>query len=480
MRYRLAFLYLLLGFFTVLFSCKKIDTTLVGVDLLPAVDNITTFDTLFTVVTNNELLNDSASVLRTEDHALGLISADPDFGQTTAEIYVQLTPLNFGAHPFVSPVNPIQFDSVVLALSFSKFYGDSNSIEKFDVYEISPNAAFTHNFEGYPVDATPFEVNPTLLGSKVVDFRSLDDSVIDVRKRDTTRLKNQLRIRLSNSLGSRFQSYDTASVYKTDSAFRTYFKGFAIKVDPAGSPAPKGLAYFNLSQANTKLIFYYRSLSSGTVTDTLAQEFIFSPINYCNANSIKRTPGGDFQTYLNNGIDADERIYLHASPGSMATVRIPGLRQFTNRIIHRAELIFDILNNIPEPTYASPKLLFLDANDTANKRILTIPYDFSYQDNFLEIVGGSPRGNRYAFNITRYVQGVITRGDPDYSLRLTAPYRTNAGELRGGVVITPAPPGAKLGYSINTPIAAGRVVLTGGNYPDASRKARLRIIYSKI
>lgn len=480
MRYRFVFSLIFFAALALYASCKKIDTTIVGVELIPAVDNVTTFDTVFDVITNNEILYDTTRIRRDEEHALGSISNDPDFGKTLAEIYFQLTPPFFGSNPFTKRDSSVVFDSVVLALSFSRIYGDTNSIQQFNVYEINPAAAFDQNFTGYLVDTAGFECKNNLLGTKLVDFRTLDDSVADIRKRDTTRLKNQLRIQLDKSLGPRFLAYDTTTAYKSDSAFRTYFRGFALKVDEAASPAQRALAYFSLGNANTKLIFYYHTSNSGIITDTLAQEFSFSSSNFCNANIIKRTPSGNFLTYLNNGNPSDDRIYLQASPGSMATIRIPGLRNFSNRIIHRAELVFEIVDNVPEPVYTLPQQLFLDADDTANKRILAIPYDFSYQDNFLEIVGGNARNNKYAFNITRYLQGVITRKDPDFTLRLSAPFRTNAGELRNGSLIVPAPPAAKSGFSINTIIAAGRVVLSGGNYPDAAKRARLRIIYSKI
>jgi hypothetical protein len=95
-------------------------------------------------------------------------------------------------------------------------------------------------------------------------------------------------------------------------------------------------------------------------------------------------------------------------------------------------------------------------------------------------VGGNAKNNKYTFNISRYVQSVITRKEPDYTLRLSAPHRTNAAENRGGIFITPTLPGSKSGYSINQLIGAGRVVLTGGNYADPAKRAHLRIVYSKI
>ncbi|MFM7838500.1 MAG: DUF4270 family protein, partial [Chitinophagaceae bacterium] len=342
------------------------------------------------------------------------------------------------------------------------------------------NADFSNNYTGYLADTTGFPTEPMILGSKLVDFRTLDDSVISIVKRDTIRSVKELRIPLDKSLGYRFLQYDTTDAYQSDSAFKAVFKGLALKVDVGASPAANGLAYFNLANNKTRLIFYYRVQSNNQITDTLATEFGFYGFNFASANIIQRTPANGYRDYLTNNRPADNKIFIQTSPGSLATVKIPGLRNMSNRIVHRAELVFEILNNFPEPLYPKPGLLFLDAVDTANKRILAIPYDFSYQDNFEQIVGGNAKNNKYTFNISRYVQSVITRKEPDYTLRLSAPHRTNAAENRGGLFITPTLPGSKSGFSINELIGAGRVVLTGGNYAEPAKRAHLRIVYSKI
>ena len=481
MRYRFLPFFIVLVFVGLAYTaCKKIDTTDVGGDLIPAVDNVTTFDTVLDIITNTETLYDSARILRSEDHALGIIGNDPDFGKTKAEIYFLPGPDGFGTHPFAKKDSTIVFDSVVLALAYTGYYGDTNSLQRVNVFEINSDNLFRPNAFGYPVDSSDGFVDPTVLGTRLMDFKTLDDSVFDNRKRDTIKIKNQLRIQLNKSLGNRFLSYDTAHAYKSDSFFREYFKGFAIKIDEAGSPVKNGLAYFNLANANTKMIFYYRVLNGSTVTDTLATEFPFTSFNYSNANTIKRTPANGLATTLNNGLPNDELLYVQSSPGTKITIRIPGLKNLSNRIIHRAELIFNVVNNVPEPVYGAPVSLFLDAEDTANKRILAVPYDFSYENAFQDIVGGFQKNGQYTFNMSRYVQSIVTRQQPDYTFRLTAPFRTNATELRGTATVTPYPPAAKSGYPINTPIAKGRVVLAGAAYPVANKRARLRIVYSKI
>jgi len=462
------------------FSCEKIDTTDIGDDLIPAVDNVHTFDTIMDVITDNFLLPDSTRILRSEAHAWGVIENDPEFGKTKGEVYFSLTPNGYGTHPFPKKDSTLEIDSVVLAVAYVGAFGDTaNSVQRITVHEIDYDANFKDSVIGFPLTAViPYDA--TILGSKLVDFKTLDDSVFDVRKRDTLRLKNQLRIQLDKTLANRFIAYDTSNAYKNDSSFKANFKGFALKVDEAGSPQKNALAYFLPSGANTKLIFYYRVKNGSAVTDTLSTEFAFYQFNFANANVLSRTAANNYLTYLNNGNPSDDKLYIQSSPGSYASIQIPNLSTLSNRIIHRAELIIESISNDPQEKYPKPGALFLDAIDTAKKRIITIPFDFSYESNFETTFGGPIKYNIYNFNLSRYVQGIVTRHEPSYTLRLSAPFRTNATEVRGGVGITPSPPGENSGFPINSPLAYGRVILAGGSYADQTKRVRLRIIYSKI
>jgi len=468
--------------FLFVISCEKIDTTDIGDDLIPAVDNVHTFDTILEVISDNFLLPDSTRVLNSEAHAWGVIENDPEFGKTKGDFYFSLTPSRYGTHPFPQKDSTLIIDSVVLALAYVGAFGDtSTSLQRMSVFEIDYDANFKDSVIGYPIN-TVIPYDPTVLGSKLVDFTTLDDSVKDVRKRDTLRLKNQLRIQLDKNLANRFLAYDTSNAYKNDSTFRTLFKGLAIRVDEAGSPGKNALAYFLPSGVNTKLIFYYRvqSSTSSAIVDTVSTEFAFYQFNFANANVLSRTPANNYLTYLNNGNTNDDKVYIQSSPGSYATLRIPNLNTLSNRIIHRAELLVESISNDPLEKFGKPGTLFLDAIDTANKRIITIPYDFTYGNDFETIFGGPIKYNKYNFNLSRYVQSIVTRHENDYNLRLYAPFRTNSTEVRGGVSITPSPPGENSGFPINSPLAYGRVILAGGSYADQTKKIRLRIIYSKI
>ena len=131
------------------------------------------------------------------------------------------------------------------------------------------------------------------------------------------------------------------------------------------------------------------------------------------------------------------------------------------------------------------------SSKTCNKIKRNIPNDLvisSGQDNFTTFGGytinktvGADIVKSYNFDITRYVQGVVTRKDSVFTLRLSAPtndslYYTSPypSNVFGGIYyILPA---------IANHTADGRVILGGGGAGAATApyRMRLRIIYSKI
>ena len=101
------FVIVLLSVFS--WSCTKVDTTTLGADLIPAVDNVSTFDTIININATQGFFNDETKLGRTENHLVGNITNDPVFGKTNAEIFVELKP---GFFPYYfgaagDTINPI-------------------------------------------------------------------------------------------------------------------------------------------------------------------------------------------------------------------------------------------------------------------------------------------------------------------------------------------------------------------------------------
>jgi len=469
-------------------SCQKIDATTLGAGLIPEADNVNTFDTTLEVVTDLHLLQDSISVpyatqtvIYNFAPALGVME-DPEFGRTSANMYFEILPANAGIHPFPHSKDSIlgRIDSVILSLTYKNVYGDSMSVENFTVHEIAQQADFQDSL--YVITGPDIPVALPLSQPVTVKFNELNEPKMVKQGKDTLKaVPNVLRIPLNNSLGLRLLNYDTTNAYKTDSSFRTYFKGLAIKTDTITSAIKKALAYFDLTAATTRLYIYYRA-NAGATLDTAVTEFSFSQRSSTrSANIIRRNiTGSNYAANLSNPDKVQELLYIQSSPGSYASVYVPGLKTLSNRVIHKAELIIPRVGSQEDHLF-TPPTLFLDVIDSATNTHKTVINDFigdltngTYN---IGTFGGNLKNNEYRFDVSRYIQGIATRKDPSYSLRLYAPFYTLP-EYSIPNTKPPVSTHVTVPFFVNSQVAGGRVILAGGNHSD--NRMRIRIIYSKI
>lgn len=462
------------GFF--ISSCSKIDTTDLGNELIPAVDNVTTFETVLNVVTDNKLFNDTTRMLDGEDHGIGIIDNDPEFGKTVATTYASFTPSTFKTYPFVKK-DTVVIDSVVLSLAYTGLFGDSTSIQEFQVKEI--DGRFPPKFQDslYYLNAPDFTTRPDVIGTANIHFLSLNDSTFYRNAKDTIRSSSEMRIRLDTSWARKFVNYDTTTAYQSDTAFLKDFPGLQITTTEA-SPSKTAIAYFDLGNADRSKITFYCRVQNNGHTDTIAPSFAYNSGSH--ANVIRRTPANNYLSTVNNAVPNDEVLYIQSTPGSYTTVEIPGIDTFrnTNRLIHRAELIFEKYPS-NDGFFTPPPYLFVEAVSTTGDSAFTIRNDFvpiqSTPGYDLNAMGGVYRNNQYVFNLSRYIQSIVTKQYTSYKLRVFAPFATQPYYIPEYT----DQPSSKIGIILNTPVASGRVVLYGGGSLDP-KHARLRIIYSKI
>ena len=469
----------------ILFSaCRRInEATELGGGLIPPVDGINTFDTSISLQCFNDtfgLANDSQYLSKNEEFYLGRINNDPFFGKTDARLFLELKPPLYKWYFANTNPDSLYIDSVVLVLNYTRTYGDTNTVQTVNVFELDQSNNFRSD-TSYLIRKDYFTYS-SVLGSRSFAPKILNDSVKAYRDTGI----NQLRIRLNNSFGQRLLSYDSVSTslngaYANDSAFRSKFKGFALQSVSTGN----AVMGFDLNGFNTKLAIYYRYDKNGK-RDTTVNYFLFAPTYCAAANYVKRDfAGTPLEASL--GPSQDPVVYVQNTPGTFANIKIPDLSLVSNRVIHRAELIMEQVYDISDSTFTTPDLLYLDAYDpTINKpyKYRTIPYDLFYNSNGnLNLFGFGASaenttdavGNKikvWKFNISRYVQHVLTRTQSNYDLRVLAPFSLN--EQYG------IPPGTDVTTTIfvNPTIARGRVRLGGGNHP--SQRMRLRLIYSKL
>lgn len=450
-----------------LLSCNKINqATELGDDLVPAVDNVHTFEVALATTTNNLLFNDTTQVLYGNLVTLGDIN-DPEFGYTHANTAFNITPSAFGIYPFVNR-DSLAIDSVVLSLSYQGAYGDTinNGIQTLRVYEIDPNSGFNSTtLYKFSDPASDFTTTGGELGSTTFAIQKLKDTIVLTRGTDTAHVNNVVRIRLNNSFGDRLASYDTTNGYKNDSLFRSLFAGFSIKSDATGN----ALSYFSITDLTyTKLTVYFRYGKSDT------SSFDYYHIVNGQSNYINRENGGNYLAYLNNG--AGDKIYLQSAPGSYVNIKIPALDGFGNKTIHRAELVAVKIPSTDDNVFTAPDQLMLDRKnsntpDTVFMLEKDLVADASGNLGFSSFGGVLRTDNTVRFDISRYIQGIVTRHAVNDTLRMYAPLRTR---VFNSVFNT------YLDVNVNRDIAKGRLVLGGGSYADSTMQLRLRIVYSDL
>lgn len=488
---------------TILFAaCTKITSTNIGTDLIPAVDGVNTRDTTITVYAKNAG-TDTISPTLSQLHVLGNVE-DPLFGNTNARINFQLS-LPSSNFYFESTKPNLFLDSVVLVLSYNGVWGDStrpvslfvNELDNSQTFLPDTTAAQYDSYGGYAgtynntvnfaasnsLTSTPATVFPTRLADSVHAYK---DSGI-----------NMIRIRLNDDFGRRLLDYDTLTAYKNDSTFHNYLKGLQVFADP--NTFNNALLKIGLKDANTKLALYYHyhpADSASTVSDTTVKYFMVTG-DCAHSNYIVRDRSkGEVNAYLppnsNPADTSDNLIYIQAGPGTYATVTIDSsaLSAMPNYIIHRAELLIEQATDASDTYFTPPNLFLLAKNDTS--RFVIPGYDTSnvstadavfassYLSNYSSF-GGVPKLNTtnnslYTFNVSQYVQGVVTKHNRQHPFVLYAPYNEPF-KLYEVVPYT-----TSRGYISSTPpndAACGRVRLYGGGGDLGNiHRMRLHVVYS--
>jgi hypothetical protein len=486
-------------------GCNKLDTTSIGGDLLPAVDNVHTFADTLAITTTQQVYNpDSTVVTRTEDQAFGH-TVDPLLGRTTtAGIYFQLKP-TFFPYYLGNPADTLNFfpgvglDSVVLCLKYKSFYGDSTIPLDVDVREI-----LDVTFRDSVNKPNMVGSNPPALGNVIggtsINVATLGDTVHYRDNKDSS--INVIRIRLNDTWAQHLFTQDSFSfhtginAFYSDSVFRRFYNGLAVVPRSGGSG--NQLIYVNLADPATRIEIHFRRENAGVLDTTfnslvLNSDYFGSTTNRSSntADIIKRTPALNLTA-------GDQEIYLETNPGTYANLKIPGLTGLSNRIIHRAEIV---IQQIPDLTgfqniFKAPSYLYLDLKDSiSNTKWKPIYYDlnpsvvydpdntnplsasyypFTNGIDFLYFGGyrrdkidqfGNPI-SYYTFNITKYVQNIVTNHRFNYDMRLSSPFSFSYPQYLPTII------------SYNNPIANGRVKVGGGNNPNY--KMILRIIYSNL
>ncbi len=479
-------------------GCTKLDTTTLGSDLIPAVDNVTTFADTFDIKTRQGIFNDSFRILRNENNLLGLINNDPVFGRTDARIFFQLKPAFFPYYFGNAGDTLIAVDSAVLGLSYKGVWGDTTVLQNLEVYEIVDGTFGDSTSQAKDIRYQPAQLGP-LVGSASIDLRTVAGKKYILNGKDS--VTGQVRVKLNETFRAKLASQDSllSSVkngFRSDSLYRKTFNGLAVK-----SGSGNALMYINLTDAATRLEVYIRK-RNGNKIDTTYNSLRINTADL-GTNLPSRSSNYIGRIYspevLNNLTNINPTaLYLQTGPGTYANLTIDELTGLTNRIVHRASIYMeqDPVSQVTDSIFSAPPYMYLDLVDTGATKwkpvyfdlspnttydpdnLTGFPYfpgdgsvDHSYFGSFAR-TRFNAQGQKvvyYEINVTRHVQRIATRRTPNYSMRLYPAFR----------IYYPQFPGAtQIPY--DNPAAFGRVKLKSGHLTHGDMRMKMVIIWSKL
>jgi hypothetical protein len=340
---------------------------------------------------------------------------DPDFGLAKAGIVAQLRlgANNVGAGQDNSG---LVADSIVLALAFDGInfaYGNLNP-QIFRVHEL----------------AEPIFIDTAYTTDKVPAFMAQDLSAVRGGRLTPQPFKKpfiggdslqpQLRIRLDKALAQRILDAFGTPVLADNTAFLEFFKGLYITPDNGQQqPFQQGILYFNLLSTASKVTIHYRNT---LLPDAPALTFDL-PINSSSVrytvveHDRSRTMTPDLGIALGDSVGAAPFVFVQALGGARAKLRFPQLRDYADQrlVVAKAELVVPVPGSF-NPYLLPPNQLFIFRKDTTNGNDVFLPDQTSGAGN----VDGNyrPNAKEYRFNITRYVQGVVSGSIPDTGVEL--------------------------------------------------------------
>ncbi len=414
---------------SVLFACNK--PTLDDEGLLPDDQLGLTYTDTLTVI-SEVVLDDS---VRADELAVNLWGAmnDPIFGKSYGGIYFQMSTdrnnIDFGDN--------LTLDSVVLTLLYSgKGYGDLTVAQNMNIYRVTEQFfkdTGYHQFDAFLTDATPLA---TLNGfvPNFTDSLTINDSV---------KYAPGLRVRLDDALGDDILANSGENNLASDAAFKAFFNGLYLAPD-TNAPG-KGLVYFNLFTANSKLTVYY---NNGQSFDFLINS------NSGSVNQFKHDYiGTPVLAAATDGNNNDNVLYVQPMAGVNVKVTIPYIGNLGQDIaINKAELVFTDIGDTT--VFAAPtQLIFTETLEGGGQDLIADLYvstNFAGGVRATETDGQGNVNSVYKLNIPRYLQKVLNSG------------------VQYGLNLLPFP----------TARQANRVVLGGSTHGQSPLK--LRLTYTKI
>ncbi|MES2446210.1 MAG: DUF4270 domain-containing protein [Bacteroidota bacterium] len=458
-------------------SCESTSTIGLEVDPSSAVQG----DLIDTITINSRMqLEDVTNTRGVSRHPLGYLK-DPIFGTTESSLAMVVNLPNAATHDFGT--NPV-LDSAVLVLNYGgQFYGDSSATYSVDVHQLTANISQEDTYLSNKI----YNNSATVIGNKTGKiYPTTRYKVTDIvsGKADTLRtVTPQLRIPLDKTFIQNNIVNLAAANLKTNTNFVQSFKGLKVQINKTGSTGNGGIMFFDFAGSNSALALYYKKQNSTTTTVTDTVPVVNFPIAN-SFNAIAATIKHDYTgtviaTQLANPNTQYAATYLQPLAGLKNKITFPHLGKFATAIgkviVNKAELVIDLSNGSDVIPYNAAPRLALYRYDIAEQRqnlpdnnpgSQTVAGDIRYPQNLSYSFGGffDPIKKQYIFNVTLYVQDLLSGTTKDY-----------------GTFLAPIPRDDQFSFFPSISTGARSVIGTYKKNPIAGDNTmKLNIYYTKI
>jgi len=393
----------LVGLVVLIASCKKA-TVNYGQQALTEDPNIIYMDTMSVDIST--LQRDSFPTSQDNVFKVG-ISVDSIFGRYEATAYMQVgVPVNT-----IAGITNTNYDSLVFITKFSgASYGDTTEPFTLKVNRLTQRIQEDITPIGYNVDALTYD--PTPMGT------------IQLTQTRPSQMKT-FSVRLPDILGSQLVGMlkRTSDTTANGETFARFFNGLALTGNGANN---KSIYYFqNIGTNGGSVMRLYYTVNGASPVHAY-MDFPLNPTTF-QFNGYKYDKSGTMLSVFTpnkwQSIPSSQtgnRAYLHANSGLFPILNIPSL--FSLKELHpyikvvKAELeISPTLQNYGPGTYFTlPPLLGLRAINIDQKAFGNWVYDpvdaQTIQTGALVIDNLTHVGTKYTYDITQYVNNILTGG----------------------------------------------------------------------
>jgi len=375
---------------------------------------------------------------------------DPKLGVIESRAYAQLDLGNFW-----NPTTDETFDSMVMVMKYidkaqrnpppGYYFGDTTKTQTFEILPVTQDFSATNLSQFWRSELSSqfflatFYPNNAIFNKRQLSVNEIAAPLATFSLRPRPTSSDSITVRLSDAEGKRWFKEalrPDAGAFDNDYNFIKFFKGFCIRSKANATDAP----YIIGIPLSTVIVrIYFKTYVNGILTRS-HRNFYYNPnVNFLSYNNFTADRSGTTLASLTplkqelSSTQTNNETYVQAGIGIMTKITFPHILDVVNepgfRLINSARLIVEPVLHSYDNKFLLPQALTLYYTDRSNIPLNVVSGDFSggSQLSYISVDKELNTNSAYIFNVTQYVQSLITAGGPGQtqnSLFVTVPTTT--------------------------------------------------------